>query len=176
MKDILGFFGEHRWLSNFAPVEVELDWVVYPSVEHAYQAAKIQDFDQRIAFLSATKDSPKSAKKLGATGKQLRPDWQYVKEQVMLDLLMQKFASEPYMQKLLETGDCYIEETNMWKDTFWGVCNGVGENKLGRMIMDIRKDLRHIIETASIKGVSCHSLTKLEKNSFKLAKLVSLNQ
>jgi hypothetical protein len=32
----------------------------------------------------------------------------------------------------------YLEETNIWKDTFCGVYNGVGENNLGKIIMKTR--------------------------------------
>lgn len=59
----------------------------------------------------------------------------------MDDLLRQKFSKEPFVSKLLSTGCCYIEETNHWKDTFWGVCDGRGENILGKLIMVIRADL-----------------------------------
>ena len=44
--------------------------------------------------------------------------------------------------KLLGTGDTYLEEGNTWNDTFWGVCNGVGENNLGRILMEVREELR----------------------------------
>ena len=147
MQDILGFFGEYRWLSNFAPVDVELDWVVYPTVEHAYQAAKTTDLEYRANFLKATVTDARNAKRLCPKGTRVRTDWNHVKEQVMLDLLLQKFSKEPYLSKLLDTENCYIEETNPWKDTFWGVCvhSGKGENRLGKLIMQIRKDLREIL-------------------------------
>ena len=38
---ITRFHGEYRFLSNFYPVKVEYDGVQYPTVEHAYQAAKV---------------------------------------------------------------------------------------------------------------------------------------
>lgn len=59
----------------------------------------------------------------------------------MFELLVQKYSQPKFMELLLDTGDQYIEETNHWNDTFWGVCNGVGENRLGKMIMDIREHL-----------------------------------
>ena len=42
------FQGDYRFLSNFHPAEVEMDGIKYPSVEHAYQAAKSLDKDERI--------------------------------------------------------------------------------------------------------------------------------
>lgn len=57
-------------------------------------------------------------------------------------LLEQKFdpALNPQnAQRLLETGNKYLEETNWWGDTFWGKdLKGNGENTLGRLIMEIR--------------------------------------
>ena len=35
--------------------------------------------------------------------------------------LHKKFSREPFKSKLLETGDCHIEEGNWWKDKFWDV-------------------------------------------------------
>lgn len=139
--DIKGFSGDFRWLSNFWPVNVEMDWVIYPSVEHAYQAAKTTDHTIRKHLASLTAGQ---AKRAAPTGRLLRPDWELVRVQIMNDLLMQKFSQEPFMTRLLETGNCLIEETNAWKDTFWGVCDGEGKNILGKLIMTIRDDLRNI--------------------------------
>ena len=142
MKDILGFFGEHRWLSNFWPSVVVMDWEEYTTVEHAYQAAKTFNHDVRHAIRNCPKAS--DAKRAAPTGSLLRPDWMFVRVQVMDDLLRQKFSNPELMHKLLQTGDCLLEETNRWNDTFWGVCNGQGENNLGKLLMKIRKDLREI--------------------------------
>lgn len=139
--DIKGFFGDFRWLSNFWPVQVEMDWDVYSSVEHAYQAAKTTNLDVRRHLATLTVGQVKRA---APFGKLLRPDWELVKVQIMDDLLRQKFSQQPFMGKLLATGNCLIEETNPWKDTFWGVCNGEGKNILGKLIMAIRDDLRNI--------------------------------
>jgi ribA/ribD-fused uncharacterized protein len=136
--DIKGFSGEFSWLSNFTAVEVEFDGDVFPSVEHAYVAAKTFDpvLRKQIKSLPANK-----AKRFGSKIT-LIPDWDIIKLEVMMDLLRQKFKQEPFRSLLLATGDAYIEETNWWKDTFWGVCNGVGRNHLGKMIMEIRKELQ----------------------------------
>ena len=54
--------------------------------------------------------------------------------------IFQKFLLHlPLREMLLETGDKYIEETNYWKDTYWGVCDGIGENNLGKIIMATRE-------------------------------------
>jgi predicted NAD-dependent protein-ADP-ribosyltransferase YbiA (DUF1768 family) len=52
--------------------------------------------------------------------------------------LTAKFTIPEMKDKLMATGDAYLEETNTWDDVYWGVCNGVGKNMLGRMLMYIR--------------------------------------
>ena len=53
-----------------------------------------------------------------------------------------KFKANPAIRKqLLNTGDAIIIEKNNWGDTIWGVCKGVGENYMGRILMRIRKEL-----------------------------------
>jgi ribA/ribD-fused uncharacterized protein len=139
MNDILEFDGEHRWLSNFWPAEVVLDGVKYPTTENAYQAAKTIDPVIRKQFVNCT---PGMAKKLGQVIA-IRNDWEQIKIDVMTELLKQKFAiNTEFGQKLLNTHNVKIVEGNYWHDTFWGVCNGVGKNMLGKIIMNIRRDLK----------------------------------
>lgn len=71
----------------------------------------------------------------------LRDDWDDIRIEVMRELLIHKFAQEPFMSKLIETGNAYLEETNTWGDKFWGVCDNKGENNLGKLLMEIRADL-----------------------------------
>lgn len=70
----------------------------------------------------------------------LRKDWSEARLGVMEILLRQKFGQPDFRAALLVTGDAYIEETNTWRDTFWGVCDEVGENHLGKLIMKIRDE------------------------------------
>jgi N-glycosidase YbiA len=135
MNAIKGFRGRSRWLSNFWPARVTLDGMVFGSVEHAYQAAKTLDLDHRRTIAALAK--PGQAKRYGRKLK-VRDDWEEVKLVVMEDLLRQKFAHPDLRQKLLDTGDAYLEESNVWQDFFWGVCDGKGENHLGRLLMTIR--------------------------------------
>ncbi len=139
MTKISGFNGEWRFLSNFYQTPVLFDGVIYPSVENAYQAAKTLDGEIRNKFLTI---SSKEAKLLG---KKLivRADWDRIKFQIMNDLVLDKFTRNDYLTwKLKNTGELYIEETNWWGDKFWGVCKGEGENNLGKIIMNIRNNLK----------------------------------
>ena len=139
--EIKGFFDEYRFLSNFWPAWVFFDGQLYPTTEHAYQAAKT--FDEEIRFTIRTAKTAAVAKNIGGALK-LRPDWEAVKEDVMLDLLIQKFTHPPLKKLLLATGTAYLEETNTRKDTPWGVRNGIGKNRLGHLLMSIREDIREI--------------------------------
>jgi hypothetical protein len=137
---ILEFNKEYRFLSNFYPATVELDGLEYNSTEHAYQAAKTNDPAERRRIRESQK--PADAKKLGKQVK-MRTDWKQVKFAVMEDLVRQKFTKHKELkEKLLETDDMYLEEGNSWRDVVWGVCNGKGQNHLGKILMKVRNELK----------------------------------
>jgi len=141
-QDILEFHGEHWWLSNFSDSKVNYEGVEYPTVEHAYQAAKTLDVEDREKI--RTSGPPAKAKKLGRKVV-IRADWESIKFDVMESLLRQKFAAGTELaQKLIGTGDGLLVEGNYWNDFVWGVCNGVGQNHLGRLLMEIRNDLKPV--------------------------------
>ena len=59
----------------------------------------------------------------------------------MYDVLISKFTLTPELkEKLLQTGSKYLEETNYWNDTYWGVCDGKGKKTLGELLMKIRNE------------------------------------
>lgn len=134
------FMGKYRFLSNFwiSPVTFEGD--LYPCSENAYQAAKTTNKDYRLKFMDEA-FSPKEAKK---TGKKLpiREDWEQVKFQVMEDIVRDKFTHPEVRQLLLDTGDEELIEGNSWNDVVWGVCKGIGENRLGKILMKVREELK----------------------------------
>lgn len=136
---IEGFFGDFHFLSNFHPSLVEVERIEYPTVEHAYQAMKTEDRTERQGI--AAMASPGSAKRAGRKVK-LREDWEKVKVGIMTDLVALKFEDPELREKLLSTGNAYLEETNTWRDRFWGVCNGQGQNHLGRILMEVRDAIR----------------------------------
>lgn len=136
---ISSFAGPHRFLSNFWPVAVVYDGKSYRSVEHAYQAAKTVIPHERAAIQRAL--TPGDAKRLGKRVT-MRADWSAVRIPAMHELLRQKFATEPLRGKLLATGKKPLVEGNYWGDRFWGVCDGAGENHMGRLLMEVRDELR----------------------------------
>lgn len=136
---ISDFSGEYQWLSNFYACRVMYDGVTYPSTENAYQAAKFEDDDFRARFVNI---SFAAAKKLGRSPGMVA-NWDGIKLQVMEKLLRQKFApGSELAQKLLATGDEELVEGNWWNDTYWGVCRGIGENNLGKLLMKLRTELK----------------------------------
>lgn len=137
-KEIVGFFGDYRWLSNFHLAPVEFEGLTYPSSEAAYQAAKTLDLDKREDFIHMT---PSQTKKAGRQIK-IREDWEDVKLTVMYDILLDKFTRNQDLQdKLLETGGANLEELNWWGDKYWGTCNGEGLNHLGKTLMKVRETI-----------------------------------
>ena len=143
LSPITSFHGPHAFLSNFAASPVVLDGETYPTVEHAFQAAKTFDPEQRQMIRDA--NTPATAKRLGRRVT-LRPDWEQVKFDIMRGLLQQKFADPDLRQALLDTGEAELIEGNTWNDRTWGKVlrqgKWVGKNWLGELLMAIRAECR----------------------------------
>ena len=140
MNKIDCFDGEYAFLSNFYDSPIEKDGIVYPTNEHFFQAMKTLDNEERKRIAAA--ETPGKAKRMGRSVK-LRPDWEQSKSQIMKEGLTLKFlCHKDLAEKLVATGDVWLIEGNWWGDTYWGVCNCVGHNMLGNLLMEIRRDLR----------------------------------
>lgn len=141
MNEIKGFNEEYKFLSNFYSAPVPYEGRVYKTAEAAFQAAKSNDENIREVFEQTY--GPGAAKNFGRTCVNLRPDWETVKDDIMYDIVLSKFTyNEDLKKMLLDTGDAYLEETNNWNDTYWGVCRGKGLNKLGNILMKVRDELK----------------------------------
>lgn len=139
-NEIDNFTNEYSFLSNFYMCTIECLDDNYPSAEHAYQAMKTKDPSIREKIRNCK--TPGQAKKIG-NEISLRPNWNQMKYDIMLDIVFSKFDQNPNLkEKLLSTGDSNLIERNNWHDTYWGICNGVGENKLGEILMIIRKNFK----------------------------------
>lgn len=138
---ILYFGGCWEFLSNFYPSLIEINGKQYATVEHYYQAMK--GGAHGAAHESIRKSgTPGEAKRKGNLIK-LRPDWENIKEDVMMLALSKKFAAGTGLAlELLATEDRFIVEGNTWNDRYWGVCDGRGMNRLGSQLMEIRKNLK----------------------------------
>lgn len=138
--DIKGFQGEHRWLSNFWKCNIVFKNTMFKSSENAYQASKATTKEMFDKFIDI---SPAEAKKLGKIIS-IIADFKSFKLDIMYEIVSYKFNNNEDLKiKLIETKECYIEETNVWGDTFWGVYNGKGSNNLGKIIMKVRSEIFH---------------------------------
>lgn len=155
------FVGEYAFLSNFAAAKVTLDGETYMTVEHAFQAAKVnavgpgsttERWDHtakrmltvRWRDLIRAAHTPNKAKALGRQVP-LRENWDAIKIEVMRELLLQKFApGTAHLRRLLET-EAPLVEGNTWHDNYWGNCTCCrpecrfpGQNNLGLLLMLVR--------------------------------------
>ena len=133
------FDGKYMFLSNFYNASCEFEGKIYPTVEHAFQAAKTLIPEEREEIRKA--ETPGKAKRMGRSVT-LRPDWEEVKTDVMRQCLRSKFSFVPLAIDLVNTGDEELVEGNTWGDRIWGVCDGEGENRLGKLLMEIREEIK----------------------------------
>jgi len=137
---INSFNGEYSWLSNFYERAFQYNNVYYPTAEHAFQAAKTTNpMEANIIRHAATASQ---AKREGRRCT-IRADWEDVKLGVMFEILTAKFSDQELMAKLLATGEQALIEGNNWNDSYWGVCNGKGENHLGKLLMRLRSEFQN---------------------------------
>lgn len=153
MGTISSFRGKYEFLSNFYESVVMFEGLLYPTVENAFQAAKIKiegDIEKTNTIRYAkgfTKLTPSLAKSAGRRVT-LRADWEEVKEDIMYDILYDKFTNnEGLTDLLLKTAPNDLVEGNYWHDNYWGVCSCTRciskekKNKLGEILMEVRKNL-----------------------------------
>jgi ribA/ribD-fused uncharacterized protein len=158
------FRGEHEFLSNFSPDPVELEGVVYPTAEHAFNALKTVDPAQLGRVLHAP--TPSKAKYEGRRVT-LRPGLdESVRFEAMAAVISAKFATAVAADRLLATGDALLVEGTTWCDQTWGQCSCTkhrawpGANHLGRTLMRERASLRgdrpdHFPRAAVTGGPGC---------------------
>jgi ribA/ribD-fused uncharacterized protein len=141
-EPITSFKLQYAFLSNFyvAPI-VAYDDVLkreirYQTVEHAFQADKTLSVEERLTVIDS--ETPRLAKAAGRCVT-MRSDWELIKVERMRYWVKLKFAQYPVLKaRLVATGDAELIEGNHWGDKFWGVCDGEGQNWLGRILMQVR--------------------------------------
>ena len=166
---IAKFDGDYAFLSNFYSSPFTVDGITFPTVEHWFQAWKTKTEGEFKAIAKAK--TPGQAKRIGRCCS-LRPDWERIKISVMYDGLKYKFSDPELKQKLLDTGDEELVEGNTWHDNTWGNCSCPkcaeieGKNILGKILMDVRQELR---EAESTYAKNASTYKKSGKNDFKLS-------
>lgn len=133
------FRNEYYFLSNMypCPVDITINGKTrkFCNAEAAFQAMKNPTNDSYVESLCAM--SGYAAKRAGQSTR-LRPDWESVKDDVMRQVLTAKFTQNPELMENLQGITREIREDNDWNDRYWGVCNGTGQNKLGKLLMELR--------------------------------------
>ena len=146
------FSGEFAFLANDYPAPVVYEGVVYSTAEHAYQAAKTENLDQRRSIQAAA--TAVEARTRGASVT-LRPNWHTVSLRILEEILRDKFMRNPELYaRLLETGTARLVNGNdagdLWYGCIWNsaMARWIGKNHLGRILMRLRDEFRRQHESA----------------------------
>jgi ribA/ribD-fused uncharacterized protein len=128
--------------SNFSAHGFELDGEWWKTSEHYFQAQKFAGTEHVEKIRRAL--SPKEAARMGRErNRPLRADWEEVKDYVMRRAVLRKFETHADIREvLLSTDDEELIEATTG-DYYWGAgTNGTGQNKLGLILMEVRKALK----------------------------------
>lgn len=133
--------GPHGYLSNFSPHSLEIDGVLWPTVEHFFQAMKFPHQPQQQERIRQAEDAS-AAKGVAWKHATIRADWREVREQMMLTALRAKFSQHPELrEQLLATGTEPLIESNP-RDEYWGDGeDGTGQNRAGQLLAQVREEL-----------------------------------
>lgn len=128
--------------SNFSAHPFTLDGQLWPTSEHYFQAQKFVGYPEHQEAIRLAKTPMEAAEKGRERHRPLRKDWHTVRDDAMRRALRAKFAAHPELAELLRsTGDeVLIEKTS--SDYYWGCgTDGTGKNRLGELLMELRKEL-----------------------------------
>ena len=146
---IRGFRGDFFFLSNMYLSPVIFLHGQFRCAEAAYQSCKCKKLEDRVKFFHV---DGYRAKRLSKTV-DLIEDWDNIRLSFMAYVVQHKFENPDMRKKMLLTGNRELIEENNWGDTFWGTVNGVGENHLGIILMNVRKKIQ-ISEVQKQTGVT----------------------
>lgn len=143
-KPILFYGSEFYIFSNFSSFALEWKGKLYPTSEHAYHSEKFEDEETKEQIRN-TRSAHDSLKMAHANKDKYKKDWDGIKLGVMKEILYEKVIQHSYVKKkLLESGDREIIEDS-WRDDFWGWGeNKNGANHLGKLWMEIRKEIQEV--------------------------------
>lgn len=159
------FKGKYKFLFNMYPCLIGVDSKLgtdnFKCVESAYHAYK--NPNRYGEFIRLNGYDAKALSKLI----KVREDWEDTKHLIMLDLLCRKFTQRHLSLMLKRTFNLELIEENNWGDFYWGVCNGQGENKLGKIIMGIRDTLPiYVNKTVCFTGSKPKDLRGYDRNLY----------
>jgi N-glycosidase YbiA len=144
-QNVINFYstkGDYGCFSNFSAHPIELKGKIWRTTEHYFQAQKFPDteHEEEIHLVA----SPMVAARMGRSrSRPLRKDWETAKDNIMREALVAKFTQHLDLKEiLLGTGDALLVEHTK-NDKYWGDGgDGSGQNKLGKLLMEVREELR----------------------------------
>lgn len=142
--------GRYGYLSNFYPCIIEVDGIVYRSVEHLFQAQKYKESDPDRFVKIVNAETARGAKWIARAGA-LPRGWIDLRDSVMLTALRLKYAIPEFRELLLATDDAILIENSPY-DYYWGIgANGRGDNRLGDLLMQVREEIRNEIRREELR-------------------------
>lgn len=145
MPAILQFYrvtDPYGWLSNLYRRAFIFEGRTFRSREDAYQFAKPDD--QAVAEWLITSPAPRFTAMAGRAlpPYEYKPKFHEKKVELMTRINRAFFRQNPDLaEKLLATDTAEIQEASKG-DAFWGMGNGKGQNMQGRILMQVRAELR----------------------------------
>lgn len=148
LEKIMGYKGYFNFLNPEFPSPVLFEGNMYASAIHAFHAAKTTDdvVRRRISKMSMIEDLNKNPESSIISTIPEPEDWKLRRLGVMETVNRDKFRrNKELREKLVSTqGRELVNIITLDKDSedslFWGVIKNQGQNQLGRILGDIRKD------------------------------------
>jgi predicted NAD-dependent protein-ADP-ribosyltransferase YbiA (DUF1768 family) len=134
MTKAIELTGKYKALTNYYPSMIVVESISYPTLEHAFQAAKLTDTETKVLISKAKLPEVSSIVEAGFT----RPNWKEIQWATMYQLMKLKFESHPTLASLLQdTGNHRLafEKRNL---PFYNR----RRDKLGTILMKVRGELR----------------------------------
>jgi len=131
--------------SNLYKREIIFEGEAFETAEHAYQAGKPRKPEVRQWLMAAPSPSLLAMAAHGLYVWDVSPEWSKNKFDRMKRVLRAKYTQHDDLRELLlSTRDARLVESatvNNAVNRLWGEVNGVGQNKLGVFLMEIREEL-----------------------------------
>lgn len=137
----IGFYEREFYVfSNFSSFQVEWRGRIWPTSEHAYQAAHFFNSHPDLVDEIHNARSAHVAFKVAKSNADKAPaNWKELKPKIMREICMAKLLQHKYVQvKLIQTQDLDLVEDSP-SDNYWGWGKDrKGRNELGKIWMDLR--------------------------------------
>lgn len=155
--------------SNLYKREIVFEGEKFATAEHAYQAGKARKPEVRQWLMAAPSPSLLAMAAHGLYVWDITPDWSKIKFDRMKRILREKYTQhEDLKELLLSTGNARLVESATVDNAvnrLWGEVNGVGQNKLGVLLMEIRAELAAAVKPKRRASPTKPKVTSAAKSS-----------